>query len=234
MSCGAFDIEDDFLGIIKRHKKSERTEFKKLIKKYMNENPEVAAYAKKNSVSGIFNKRYQEVIREYNKMRGYVRFTEVFPEMILLAKNLTFEHDIGDMIANHFAKRYSRFIIIIRTSNKSYISTWRRDISLPYKKLKKNRVWIVKHETLKDFIDQFRLIIQEQTQERIEVFNFDQEEFHESYYDLQYVKERKNLRHAQAMLPHKYMKNANLQHEEMFFLKEKMNFKNKKKVIDYF
>ena len=234
MSCGNVDIQEDFFEIVQRHKKSNRKELKKMVKKYWKENPQVSAYAKKDSTSGIFNKRYREVIREYNKMRGYVRFAEVFPEMILFARNIGFEHKIGDLLANHFGKRYPRFCVIISSLNKAYIGSWRKDLSFPYKKIKKYRVWITKFDNVDDFIRGFRLLIQEQSQERIELFEFSDKEFHESYYDLQYISDRKNLKHAQSMLPHKYIKKANMKHEEMFFLKEKMNFKGKKNVEDFF
>ena len=234
MSCGNVDIQEDFVEIVQRHKKSNKTELKKLVKKYWDENPEVSAYAKKDSVSGIFNKRYREVIREYNKMRGYVRFSEVFPEMILFARNIMFEHKIGDLLTNYFAKRYPRFCVIISSGNKAFIGSWRKEISFPYKRSKRYPVWISKFQEVDDFIGEFRLLMQEQSQERIELFEFSEKEFHESYYDLQYISERKNLKHAQSMLPYKYIKKANLKHEELFFLKEKMNFKGKKNVDDFF
>jgi len=234
MSCGNVDIQENYLEIVERHKKSNRTELKKMVKKYWDENPEVTAYSNKNYISGIFNKRYREVIREYNKMRGLVRFSEVFPEMILFARNIGLEHRIGDLLANHFGKRYPQFCVVISSLKKAYIGSWRRDLTFPYKKSKRYPVWIKKFSEADDFIGEFRLLIQEQSQERIELFEFSDKEFHESYYDLQYISERKNLKHAQSMLPYKYIKKANLKHEEVFFLKEKMNFKGKKNIDEYF
>ena len=71
MSCGNVDLQEDFIEMVGRHKKSNKAEMKKLIKKYWEENPEVSAYSKNNSISSIFNQRYRDVIREYNRITSF-------------------------------------------------------------------------------------------------------------------------------------------------------------------
>ena len=231
ISCANIDLNENIFEVLKRHRKTNSKNFNVLIARYNKENLGVTTYSTKNSISYEFNKRYNEVIREYNKMRGYLRFKEVFPEMILLSRTVEFEHRIGDLIANHFAKRYPRFCVIIACNNKAYISTCRKDLSFKYKKYKKYRVWFVKFNHFEEFISEFRKKVQVQVAERIELSDFSEKDFNESYYDIQYIQERKNLPHALRMMPWKYQKKANLKHEQTLFLKEKMNTP-KKSVID--
>ena len=201
------------------------------MERYNKENLGVTTYSIKSSASFEVNKRYNEVVREYNKMRGYIRFKDIFPEMILISRSIQFEHKIGDLIANYFAKRYPQFCIVIMCKNKAYISSRKMNLSFEYKKFKKYRVWLVKFEQPDEFIASFRNIVQEQVKERIDLQDFNEKDFNESYYNIQYIQERKNLTHALNMMPWKYQKKANLKHEHEFFLKEKMNAP-KKSVID--
>lgn len=228
------DLKEDFFEVVKRHRKINRRNFKVLLEKYEKENLEVTTYSTKNSISYEFNKKYNEVIREYNKMRGYIRFKEVFPEMILISRNILIEHRIGDLLANYFAKRYPQFCILILCNNKAFISSCRNDLSFPFKKYKKYQVWYKKFYDYEKFIEKFRYSVQNQIEDRIDVYGFSEKDFNESYYDIQYIRERKNITHALNMMPWKYQKKANLKYEQKAFLKEKMNYKNKKSITDYY
>lgn len=231
MSCTNVELNENVFEILKRHRKTSSKNFSVLVEQYNKENLGVTTYSTKKSISYEFHKRYNEVIREYNKMRGYIRFKDVFPEMILLSRNIQFEHRIGDLIANYFAKRYPRFCVVISCQNRAYISSCRSDLSFKFKKYKKYHVWFVKFNHLEEFIAEFRKKVKAQVYDRVELAEFREKDFNESYYNIQYIQERKNLSHALSMMPWKYQKKANLKHEQTIFLKEKMNAP-KKSIVD--
>ncbi|MHA1797485.1 MAG: DUF4130 domain-containing protein [Candidatus Helarchaeota archaeon] len=227
-------INENFFEIINRHSTSKRQNSLIKRKKSNQYNYDMMKYPKQKLDDPKLIKKYREVIREYNKMRGLIKFDKVYPEMILLASNIFTQHDILDLLVEYFAKRYPQFCIAILTKTRAYIGSKRENLLLSFKKLKKYDVWVVKIQKRSDFINEFRLLIQEQIHDRIDLLDYSEEMFNEIYYNNQYIQERKNLRLANNKLPKKYIRKANLKHEEKIFLREETNFKGSKTIDEYF
>jgi probable DNA metabolism protein len=174
---------------------------KELEDKVRKQNPAlVSSFATKES-----RKLYElhtNVSRAICKIKSFLRF-EISQYGILYTK-IESEHNIVDTLLHFFHNRFPIFHIAIEDKNKTHIISPNKQIKI-YNKNLKDTIELLKKE----------LPIQKITMELTNKESELDESLWETYYDSQFIKERKNHKLMNSLMPKKYRFNKELSSESI-------------------
>lgn len=130
-----------------------------------------------------------EVRSEIHRMRGFVRFNSINDK--ILFGYIKPEHEIGGLIADIFAKRFQKNIIILGNDHKVWVSYYSEK---SYKKYENSK-------SLKETLEEIKTLIGSNQE-------LDISRIWQVYYDSQYIQERENHKLFYKNMPKKYLKSA--------------------------
>lgn len=157
----------------------------KLYKHVMNQDPRLVKSIATPEARKLY-RMHREVGRSIHLNKGFTRF-DISPHGILFAKK-DFEHDVVDIIMHFFHTRYPKFVITIESKGKTYVIDPEGIISTFNQNLKKTVQLLEKKHPINPLLKEL---------------NYD-ETLWKEYYDSQFIRERKNLKLMQKMMPLKY------------------------------
>jgi len=137
---------------------------------------------------------------EWVKGMAFTRF-QAFPEMLVYSETDSDYRTISRLLY-HFSRKYPNLVVALRKGSETFVRTRRGDIEVP--------------QVFSGPVGKLRTLIGKQTEERMEVEDWD-EELYRTYYESQCVPSRVNVRYAQARMA-KY----NLERPEMGFVRRKL------------
>lgn len=175
---GKIDALQKDIFLLDRHKKRPFGLMVKVCRQALNWGVEYVT-SKVSDEARKFREQARSVQRELHRMHGFVRLTPCGDGEIM-AGYAEPEHDIGDLIVARFRKRYQNKVVIIATTDNTYVG---------------DEQGIYISENCNEDLPQ--------TKEQKEQGN-DFEEYWLTYYKSQFIKSRKNRRLAMQNLPKKY------------------------------
>ncbi|MFX1293510.1 MAG: DUF4130 domain-containing protein [Promethearchaeota archaeon] len=217
-----------YLAMAERHKKSQRDNLIRQVKRVLKENPAIIQN-KMTKLARQFYLRGREVMGELHRLNAFIRF-DLYPEYFLVSE-VHPEHNIIDLIFYHFCRRFPDFIILIYDQSFGYLSTRRPKIQFPKFKQYKNYWWFPRKLYT---LSKIREFIRAQLPKSLKVDLFTSI-YWERYYDSQYIKERKNIKLARKSLPQKMIKKAagGLAYEAQRLDEEETN-RQKNTLLDFY
>jgi probable DNA metabolism protein len=183
-----------------------------LAKRHKNFNPKILTALKKqdkNKILSISTKEARQiynwnrqVANDYQRSRAFIRLN-ISKKGIVYGK-ITPEHFIEDLLARWFLSRFPLFTVILESKRGTFIIS--KD-----KSLKKCR------ESLDSLLKEYDSLPDNPLLK--DLSDFDAGSFWDSYYQSQYIKERKNPKYFLKNIPKKYLKDPNLNLEMKKFNK---------------
>lgn len=171
----------EIFGMSLKHKKFDRNLFETVLRQ---EREKVLNLATRESRK--LYKMHREVCASLHLKKGFLRF-ELSKSGIIYTKT-NIEHNIEYDLMHFFHNRFPFFYIIIESNNKSYTAD-------------KTGVVKVTKETCKEVVNRLESTLPEH--ELLSELEFE-EEIWETYYDSQFIKERRNMKLMQKMMPLKH------------------------------
>ena len=130
-----------------------------------------------------------EVRSEIHRMRGFVRFNSINDK--ILFGYMKPEHKIGRLVADIFARRFQKNMIILGNDHRVWASYYSDN---SYKRYEDSR-------SLDEIIEKVKSLIESDNE-------VDIEKIWQVYYDSQYIKERENHRLFYKNMPKKHLKST--------------------------
>ncbi|MCC7573077.1 MAG: DUF4130 domain-containing protein [Candidatus Methanofastidiosum sp.] len=141
--------------------------------------------------SGIvkIRRKIGEVRSEIHRARGFVRFNSINDKVLF--GYIKPEHNIGRLVADIFARRFQKNIIILGNEHKVWVSYYSNMSYLRYETSK----------SLNEIIEEVKFLVNSDAEMNIE-------KIWEVYYKSQFVKERENHKLFYKNMPKKHLKSA--------------------------
>lgn len=130
-----------------------------------------------------------EVRSEIHRMRGFVRFNSINDKILFGYMNP--EHNIGMLIADIFAKRFQKNMIILGNEHRVWVSYY----------CDKSYLRQEDSKSLNNVIEEIKSLIDSDMEMNIE-------KIWQVYYQSQFIKERENHKLFYRNMPKKYLKSA--------------------------
>jgi len=176
-----------YFPLVRRHRKFDE----KLYRKVMRQPPALVANLATPEAKKLY-RMSRNVTGLLHLKKGFMRF-QVHPKGILYTQT-TLEHDVMDLLLAHFHMRYPTFQIAIEVKDKTYTID-ERGVNKTYPM------------RLSETITHLEVLrpLHEMAQSM-----GDTKGVWESFYQSQYISQRKNLKLQQKMMPHKYRDRNNV------------------------